>query len=193
MKDHIALHEKALALLDLLVRAMKRLEDYKEAVNRWDNASDWDTIRLVNTRLTLSNRVDTYVRVVARIRSAYIAQSQKIWLQVYQGFPVEKTFTAWGELEALEKKQVPASTRECNEYPLAELTHMKRCMSPSPLNYSAYNNCGTKLPDDIPFCFEGINLPVFHDHIHGEAASPWSTNIHSSFKTQSNDNNLPAD
>lgn len=199
MKKHIELHEKALALLDLLVRAMKRLEDYKDSLQRWDNAGDLDTIRLVNTRSKLQQRVDSYERVVSRLRRSYIAQSNKIWMQVHREFPVEATFTAWGELEALEKQQAPASTVASNEYPGAEIDQLRRTGEPRFNLQEVFDKFlpgrgkEDKIPD-IPLIFNScvpndgsfvlvppMDIPIFHDHIEGEPCAPWSTNIHSSF------------
>lgn len=78
----ISQHEKAVAILNLKVEAMKRLDLVEETLQRFDAAGAWDPIRLMNDRSNIEHNVDLYKRVISRLSRYYTNHTSKICQEI---------------------------------------------------------------------------------------------------------------
>ena len=78
-QEQIALHEKCLAILNMKIEAMRRLEHAEDALYDYIHAKDrYAPIRLFNTNERLEAKIANYKAIIPRINSYYAKYATKV-------------------------------------------------------------------------------------------------------------------
>ncbi len=89
--EQIALHNMAVAILEMKIEFMRRLDANRETLEKFDNGKWNDPICLMNDRRTLVHNIEIYEKCVARATKRYYKFATQVC-------------TAMAEVEQYDKK-----------------------------------------------------------------------------------------
>ncbi len=124
--DQIALHNKAVDILNMKIEAIRRLDHAEIQLSEWDRATAWDPIRLTNNRSWLADRVETYRAIVPRITRYYAKHALKVCTTIAETEEYDRKvqkLPVFGdtELMAMDSINGPRACRDACNYGKAEL------------------------------------------------------------------------
>lgn len=88
--DHISLHEKCLGILQMREKFVERLNSAEDLLTRFDKATTWDPIRLMNYRWKLEHRVMILRHTVERVTGYYESMYFKMFQLFIKVMPTHK-------------------------------------------------------------------------------------------------------
>ncbi len=128
----VALHEKCLAILNMKIEAIKRLDNAEGYLHDFLHSKDrYSIIRLTNRQSDLEDNIEWYKRVVSRVSAYYRAQKMKIVALMSETDEYDIKVRGWSVpyfLPRAEKEiyirsmPIGANCQSGDEYGIAELT-----------------------------------------------------------------------